>query len=140
MRFIPTKAHAIMDYLGGLVLMIAPLFWLNDPGVPAAAVWTPVVVGALMLGQSLITDYELSLANVLPVSAHLGMDFLAGVALALSPWMFDFADIVWAPHLILGLLEIGAAVMSKTHRSDVQPLGSGATLVGLTAAWTARND
>jgi hypothetical protein len=129
MRFIPTKVHAVMDYLGGLVLMIAPLCWLNDPAVPAAAVWTPVVLGALMLGQSLVTDYELSLANLLPMTAHLGMDFLAGVVLALSPWMFNFADVVWVPHLALGVLEIGAALMTKTHRSGVTPLGPGAAAV-----------
>ena len=122
MRFIPTSAHAVMDYLGGLVLLLAPLYWLNDPNVPQAAVWTPVIVGALMLGQSLITDYELSLANLLPMSAHLGMDFLAGVVLALSPWMFGFAEVVWAPHLILGIMEIGASLMTKTHRDAVTPM------------------
>jgi len=127
MRFIPTKAHAVMDYLGGLVLAIAPLFWLNDPAIPPPAVWTPVVIGVLMLGQSLITDYELSLTNALPMTAHLGMDFLAGLVLALSPWMFSFDEVVWAPHLILGILQMGAAVMTQTHRSDVTPVGRGAT-------------
>jgi hypothetical protein len=127
MRFLPTSVHAVMDYLGGLVLLLAPLLWLNDPDVPQAAVWTPVILGALMLAQSLITDYELSLANLLPMSAHLGMDFLAGVVLALSPWMFGFAEVVWAPHLILGIMEIGASVVTKTHRSSVTPIGPGAT-------------
>jgi hypothetical protein len=87
---------------------------------------SPVILVAVMLAQSLITDYELSLANLLPMSAHLGMDFLAGVVLALSPWMFGFAEVVWAPHLILGIMGIGASVMTKTHRSGVTPIGPGA--------------
>lgn len=118
MRFISTKTHAAMDYLAGLLLIIVPLFWLDSAEVPSAAIWTPVVVGALMLIQSLFTDYEFSIANVLPVPLHLGMDAVAGIVLAASPWLFGFAETVWVPHLIVGLLEIGAALTTKLHRAD----------------------
>lgn len=118
MRFMSTKMHAAMDYLGGILLIVVPLFWMNSPDVPPAAIWTPVVIGALMLLQSLFTDYELSLANVIPVPAHLGMDALAGIVLAVSPWVFGFAETVWIPHVIVGVLEIGAALTTKLHRSE----------------------
>lgn len=123
MRFIPTKIHAAMDYVGGALLIIAPLFWLNTVTEARAAIWTPVVVGVLMLLQSMFTDYELSLSNVIPIPAHLGVDALAGVVLAASPWMFGFHDVVWIPHLIVGLLEIGAALTTKLHR-DVPATGA----------------
>lgn len=118
MRFISTQMHAAMDYLGGILLIVVPLFWMNSPDVPQAAIWTPVVIGGLMLLQSLFTDYELSLANVIPVPAHLGMDALAGVVLAVSPWAFGFAETVWIPHVIVGVMEIGAALTTKLHRGE----------------------
>ncbi len=37
-----------------------------------------------------------------------------GALLALSPWLFGFADDVWLPHLIFGILEIGASLL--THQ------------------------
>ena len=129
MRFLSTKAHGAMDYLGGLMLLVVPLLWLNDDSVPEAAVWTPVAIGALMLAQSLFTDYEFSLANVIPMPAHLTMDVAAGVFLAASPWLFNFADVVWAPHLMLGLLEVGAALMTKTHRDTIDVPRPGAPAV-----------
>lgn len=118
MRFIPTKVHAALDYLGGVLLIAVPLFWLNSPDVPAAAIWAPVVVGSLMLVQALLTDYELSLANVIPVPAHLGMDALAGAFLAASPWLFGFSEIVWIPHVLVGILEIGGALTTHLHRGE----------------------
>jgi hypothetical protein len=42
------------------------------------------------------------------------LDYASGVLLAASPWLFGFADYVWEPHLILGILEIGAAMFTKT--------------------------
>lgn len=118
MRFIPTKMHAMMDYLGGIALIVIPMFWLGDSDVPAAALWVPIVAGILAVGQSLFTDYELSIANVISVPAHLMMDALVGAVVAASPWLFGFADQVWAPHLIIGLAEIGAALTTQLHRRE----------------------
>jgi hypothetical protein len=118
MRFMSTKLHAVMDYWGGILLIVVPLFWMDSQNVPPAAIWTPVAIGGLMLLQSLFTDYEFSLANVIPVPAHLGMDALAGVVLAVSPWVFGFADAVWKPHVIVGVLEMGAALTTKLRRSE----------------------
>ena len=48
---------------------------------------------------------------------HLWIDGLAGALLAVSPWLFGFSELVWAPHLIVGLLEIGAALFTHTAPS-----------------------
>ena len=64
--------------------------------------------------MSLITDYELSLTKLIPMPVHLGVDAAGGLLLAASPWLFGFADRVYWPHLILGLVEIGAGLMTRT--------------------------
>ena len=108
MRFISTKAHGILDYLMGVVLIAAP--WIFDFAEGGAETWVPVILGAGTIVYSLITDYEYSATKKLSMRTHLWIDMLAGAFLAASPWIFGFADYVYLPHLILGLAEIGAAI------------------------------
>jgi hypothetical protein len=61
-----------------------------------------------------MTDYELGVVRMIPMPVHLLLDIAAGALLAVSPWLFGFADRVFWPHLILGLLEIGAGLMTRT--------------------------
>jgi hypothetical protein len=115
MRVIPTRVHGMLDYLMGAVLIIFP--WLLDLESDAA-IWVPVILGAGAIAYSLLTDYELGVLRHLPMSTHLILDMLSGTVLAASPWLFGFADEVWVPHVVLGILEIGAAMMTQTIPSD----------------------
>jgi hypothetical protein len=112
MRFIPTRVHGILDYLMGTLLIAAP--WLFDFALGGAETWVPVILGVGVILYSLITDYELGVTRTLPMGTHLVFDLLGGVFLAVSPWLFGFSNTVWQPHLIFGLLEIGASLTTKT--------------------------
>lgn len=108
---IDTKKHGFLDYLMGVVLIAAPfLLGFADGG---AAMWTPIVLGAGTILYSLLTDYELGVVRMLPMPVHLGLDLMSGLVLAASPWLFGFAHLVWIPHVALGVIEIGAAVLTQ---------------------------
>ena len=111
MRFIPTYVHGILDYAMGVLLIAAP--FLLGFATGGAAMWVPIVLGAGMLVYSLMTDYELGLFPTISMGTHLALDAMSGVVLAVSPWVFQFDDVVWAPHLIVGLLEIAAAATTE---------------------------
>ena len=113
MRFIPTRTHGAIDYLMGALLIAAPYGLGFADGT--AAQWVPQIVGAALVGASLLTDYELGVVRVIPMPVHLLLDVAAGALLAASPWLFGFADRVFWPHLILGLLEIGAGLTTETR-------------------------
>jgi hypothetical protein len=119
-RPITSRMHAMLDYPLGLVLILAPwIFGFSDVG--GAAVIVPIVVGALAIGQSLITDWELSLADILPLPMHLMMDVLAGAVLAVSPFVFGFSDEgtnAWLPHVLAGVGLIAAGLMTQRARAD----------------------
>jgi hypothetical protein len=108
----------MLDYPVGIVLIAAPwIFGFSDVG--GAAVTVPIVVGAAILLQSLITDYELSIADVIPLRMHLMVDVIAGIVLAASPWIFGFNDEganAWVPHLVVGLGLIASGLMTQSHR------------------------
>lgn len=121
MRFLSTRVHGYMDYLMGALLIAAP--WLLDFDRGGAETWVPVVLGAGVILYSLMTDYELGAVKALSMRTHLWLDGLGGALLAASPWLFDFDEYVWLPHLVLGLLEIGAALTTETVPYDERVRG-----------------
>lgn len=120
-RIIPTKVHAALDYAVGILLIASPwLFGFADEST--AATWIAVLAGIAMLGMSTITNYEGGfLAHAITMRLHLITDAALGVFLAVSPWLFGFADQganAWAPFLIIGLGEIGSAAMTNPFPGD----------------------
>ena len=47
------------------------------------------------------------------MNAHLTMDVITGIFLAASPWLFNFDEFVYLPHLIIGIMEIGASLFTE---------------------------
>jgi len=124
MRIIPTRMHGMMDYVIGVVIVASPwIFGFADES--STAKWTFVVIGVVLLATSLMTNYELGLMKLVPMHVHLWADAIAGIVLALSPWIFGYADDAgsnaWLPALAIGLLELGTAGMSDPwpQRDDV---------------------
>jgi hypothetical protein len=112
MRFVPTRAHGVLDYTVGVLLITAPfLFAFQHTGLAA---WLFIALGAGAIVYSFFTDYELGMVRVIPMPVHLMLDAGSGVLLAVSPWLFGFADQVWVPHLLFGLFEVGASLTSRT--------------------------
>ncbi len=129
-RPVSTFAHGIMDYVGGVALLLAPnIFGFADDG-PDAAIWVPRVLGIIVLLQSVMTRYELGLAKILPMRMHLMNDYIASIFLALSPFIFGFNDRpanVWMPHVIVGLGVFIVSLLTQhepRHRSAQDTLHS----------------
>jgi hypothetical protein len=125
----------MMDYLTGGLLIVAP--WLFGFADGSAAQWVPVVLGVGIIGVSLLTSrppgtearvyfgrgYDLSLSRIIPMRAHLVMDGLGGALLAVSPWLFGFADRTYLPHLVIGIAEIGLSLVTRTQPDTTQIVG-----------------
>lgn len=118
MKIISTKAHGVLDYLMGVLLIASP--WIFNFARGGAETWVPVILGAGALLYSLLTNYEMGVSKAISMRSHLTLDMLSGIFLALSPWIFGFNDFVYLPHLIFGILEIGAAMMTESARSNVR--------------------
>ena len=116
MRFIPTKVHGVLDYLGGLLLIAFPFVLGFDS---AAATWIMVGLGAGVLAYSMLTDFELGVVRTIPMPAHLLFDGLGGLFLLVSPWLFGFADVdPWWPFVLMGIVEVTAALTTHLHPDD----------------------
>ena len=118
MRFIPTKFHAPLDYIVGAALIASPwIFSFSDTTAPTVV---SIVLGIGLIAYSLITNYELGVWKLAPMAVHNLIDVVAGALLALSPWLFGFADDpanVWIWFVVVGLAAIFLGLTTKQSGS-----------------------
>lgn len=117
MQVLPTTVHAVIDYVTGVTMLVTPTLWRLDEVTMSAA--TMRLFGTSLTATSLVTDYELSLANLVPMPAHLALDAASGATLAASPFVLGFwrsGTRYWAPHVAIGLSEILTAAITKPQR------------------------
>lgn len=108
---IDTKIHGYIDYtMGTLLIAIAYILNFNSESIPNMVLY---YVGISSLLYSLLTKYELGLIKIIPINIHLMLDTLSGIFLATSPWLLGFADKVFLPHLLLGLIEIATTIITS---------------------------
>ena len=117
MRFIPTRVHGVLDYMTAGVLIAAPSpLGFRKHGMQT---WLPIALGVGTIGYSLLTDYELGLFKVIPMPMHLALDAANGALLAASPWLFGFAERVYLPHVVVGIVEVLAGLLTRNAPAPV---------------------
>jgi hypothetical protein len=116
LRVIPTSVHGMIDYAaGGTLYAIPALLKLSDVQTSARAMR---LASGGAIASSLMTDYELGVAKVVPMPVHLTLDVVSGTLIAASPWLFGFVkngSRYCLPHALMGATEVLIALMSKTR-------------------------
>lgn len=116
MKILSAQLHTIIGLVVGLALIVAPwLFGFADDGGPAMIV--PIALGVFILLSELTTTSPISLVKLVPMKVHVFIDMVAGLLLLASPWLFGFSDKeanAWVPHVIVGILIIGYALLTDT--------------------------
>jgi hypothetical protein len=122
-KVIPTRVHGILDYLSVVLLFALPrlLNWSDR------ATTLLTILAVITLVYSLATRYELGLFGLLPMPAHLVLDFLSGALLCAAALMLpDEPSSVRGIMAAFGLFEIGASLLSESR-----PAGSYAADAGI---------
>ncbi len=119
---IPLKVHNVLDYIIGVVLIATPFLFGFSEIVAARNVFT--LSGLFLIAYSLITKYYYSLAKILPVKPHMGLDATLGVVAIASPHLFGYSDLLsggqYAVHWVLGLGAIGLALLTDKSYDVVE--------------------
>jgi hypothetical protein len=84
-RVIPQDVHSVLDYAGSLT-DFAAMAIADSPKAKAAA----GALGIASLGVSLLTDYRLSVAKVIPIEVHEAIDYLWGAANIATPFVLGY--------------------------------------------------
>ena len=118
MRFIPTIAHGLADYIVGLIVLGLPIYF----GWTGASQVTFLALGLLVICYSLLTDYELGLFRVLRIRFHLLLDALFGIVMLVAPALLRLPNKAHVPLYVIGVLSLFLSLTTKiraqgTHRN-----------------------
>lgn len=120
MQFITPRVHTIIGFIVGIALLLAPnIFAFSDVG--GAAVMIPRIIGVIVILSELTVRGSFSGLGFIPMRMHIVTDVILGLFLAVSPWLFDFANEdanAWVPHLVVGLAMIGYALATNPDAGD----------------------
>lgn len=123
MKFLSSKVHTIIGLIVGVALLLAPMLFGFSDNETASMV--PIFVGIFIIVSELITTSSMSPLKLVPMRAHLMLDYLTGIFLAASPWLFGFSDAPaneWVPHLIVGILIVGYALVTNPNVESEKPV------------------
>ena len=111
MRLISSRLHALLDYAIALFSIVLPvLIGLEGPRETMVL----LAFGLLLILYSLFTDYELGMSQQIPLWLHFRIDQLMGLMIMVSPWLMNFHEAIYLPHILLGL----ALVVNSLLASD----------------------
>ena len=122
LRVIPTSVHGAVDRVVGPALIAAPEVLRLPKTSPEGIV--PRANGIVAALYSNLTDYELSLKNLIPMRVHLALDAISGVTLAAVPLATGARRRGlrhWLPHAVVGAFEVGMAVATKAEPPRSRP-------------------
>jgi VanZ family protein len=124
LQVISIRIHRILDFVISLFLIC--FSWISNMSADPIVPGTMMMAGIFLLSYGLFTQYKKKGKGVISLKAHLLLDFLLGILLAVSPWVFGFSHVVYLPHVTTGVLLGIIAVFSRsenkrsTHRVSTE--------------------
>jgi hypothetical protein len=98
-RWIPQDIHSVADYADGLVTGSCAMM-TKDPRAKFAS----IALASSVVGVSLITDYRLSVAKIVPIEAHEAIDHVWGMTAIAAPFVLGY----WKTEPKVALMHIAA--------------------------------
>lgn len=111
-RLLPAWLHAVADYAVGASLIVAALVVHGSTGARA----TGVVVGAVVLIVSMLTQYPLGVVKVLPFTVHSAGDYLAAALLLAAPFALNFSHgdtALSILYIVAGVAVLGVSLITN---------------------------
>ncbi|XXX81780.1 hypothetical protein WMF30_23765 [Sorangium sp. So ce134] len=110
-RLIPQDVHSALDYSNGLMVAFAGLASNRREAKVAGA-----LLGASVISVSLLTDYRMSLAKLIPIEAHEGLDYLWSASVIAAPFVLGYKK--RAPLAAFVQIATGAATILGSMFTD----------------------
>jgi hypothetical protein len=119
MKPIAALPHGFLDYATGLLLLVSPWMFGFD-NLSTNATYTMVVMGIVVIGLSLITNYPLGLIKTVPFALHGKIETAGAVVLLSSPWLFHFSNLEVARNLAIIVALAWLGVVALTNYSTYE--------------------
>jgi hypothetical protein len=120
-NIVSTTFYGYFNYVLALVTMASP--WLfNFWHVGGAALFPPLIFGWFQLIMAIFSVNKAGFMKIFPNQFHMVLDVFAGFVILVSPFLYNFADQVWVPHVIIGGIMLLVGVL--TFGSPLQNLST----------------
>jgi hypothetical protein len=120
--FISTTTYAFINYIGAALLLASPLpAVFNLTHIGGAALFIPILMGAFLSYIALFGDNKLGLIKVFPMQMSLLLAMFAGFLLMVGPWLYDFASVIFWPHLIIGAVFFLSSIFTQNSPFTTKP-------------------
>lgn len=86
---IPARLHGLIEYVAGVLFVVAPFLLGFDDG---GAVASSIVVGVGLLAVAAATEGPTGLIDQVPIAVHVGLDYLLAALLIAAPFLFRFSE------------------------------------------------
>jgi hypothetical protein len=113
LRFVSTRVHGMLDYMVSALVIASPFLG----GWGGGGRWIFVALGCLGIIYSLLTDYEWGAVRLLPMTLHLVLDVVFGVAMLVVAAVIEPPRAAWVSAAI-GLLALMLAVVTRWRPED----------------------
>jgi hypothetical protein len=106
--FISTKSYGFLNYLTGAFLFASPMIIPGPDGHPyywhcgGAILFLPLIIGWLQMIMMFFSASPYGVIKQFPVQMHCFQNILTGSFLIASPFIYDFNDVIWWPHVLCG--------------------------------------
>lgn len=110
---IPFGVHVLIEYGIGILTILSPFIFSFDD---SAGQVVAVLVGAGILVLAVVTDAPTGLAKTLPAASHVVLDYILGLVLLVTPFVFGFSGDdtpATAYFIVLGVGYIVFAVLTR---------------------------
>ena len=110
MKIISIKNHGFLDYITVIAFAVIPTIF-GFEGIPAYLSYALAVIHLLM---TLLTDFPLGVAKVVPVKLHKLVETIVGPILIIAPWLLGFSENLTARYvyIAMGLIIIAVGLLT----------------------------
>jgi hypothetical protein len=117
---VPRTLHGALDYLMGILVATSP--WLFGFSTQHMAPQIATTIGFILIGVSLVTNYEAGVIHLLPFAAHRFTDFLVGIALLGATWHFSLGGRAGIVFTVLGAIQLAITALTRRPRETTTSL------------------
>lgn len=118
--FIATSFYAVIQYIGGILLVSSPWVFGYD-NVGGASLFIPVIMGSLLLLIAVFSDNKLGFIKVFPMQMNMILTMLAGFLLIVGPGLYSFWPKVLLPHECFGALFFLLSIFTQNSPFTTKP-------------------
>jgi hypothetical protein len=118
-RFVPTRTHGVLDYLGVPFFLAAPRLLGLDTRRAEGRIPLALAAGTLVVAA--LTDYELGVRRRIPMSVHLALDAGLGLFFVAAPRFLRLRRRARRAYRAFGLFELAEALATRATPTDKRP-------------------